>query len=65
MTRAVILVPALNARRAGRPGTGYGRTAAVLISWRSGTGVPRYPAPAQGAGTPARPAPGGTRGGDR
>src|SRR5487761_1428457 len=31
MTRAVILVPALTAWRAGRPGTGYGRTAAVLI----------------------------------
>jgi hypothetical protein len=65
MTRAVILVPALNARRAGRPGDGRGRTAVVLISWRSGAGVPRYPAPAQAGTSAARPAPGGTRGGDR
>lgn len=53
MTRAVILVPALNTRRAGRPGTGRSRTAAVLISWRSGTGVPRYPAPVPAAEAPA------------
>jgi hypothetical protein len=65
MTRAVVLVPALNARRAGRPAVGYGRTATVLITWRSGAGVPRYPAPVQGAGAPAGLLPAAPRDGDR
>ena len=60
MTRAVIPFPALSARRAGRPRLDRARPVAVLISWRGGAGVPRYPAPGPAAGqAAARPAPGG------
>jgi hypothetical protein len=57
MTRAIIPVPALTARQAGRPRLDRSRTAAVLISWRGGVGVPRHPAYARTGGTSAaRPA---------
>lgn len=52
MTRAIVLIPALTARQAGRPRPVRVRTAAVLISWRAGTGAPAVrPAPGQ----PERP----------
>lgn len=54
MTRAVIPLPALTARQAGRPRTGRTRTAAVPIRWRAGFGVPRYPAPAPALGQRGR-----------
>jgi hypothetical protein len=57
MTRAIVPVPALTAWQAGRPRLDRSRTAAVLISWRGGFGVPRYPAAIQAGAKPAaRPA---------
>jgi len=57
MTWAIVPVPALTARQAGRPRLDRGRPAAVLISWRSGTGVPRYATSGRAGGAAAaRPA---------
>jgi hypothetical protein len=57
MTRAVIPFPALTARRAGRPRLDRARPVTVLVSWRRGVGVPRYPAPGPAGDQPAgRPA---------
>ena len=63
MTRA-----ALTGRQAGRPRTGRARPVTVLISWRGGFGVPRYPAPGQAGDQPAArsaPDPAETRDGAR